>query len=75
MAEDFHEAFEVGSSEERINSINADGVALAAIQGLSEQVEEKDERIEELESTVEAQRAELDALRAELDEIRADLHG
>jgi hypothetical protein len=57
MAEEFHDAFDVGSSDEHINSINADGVALAAIQGLSaelddtrEELDEKDDRIAELEA-------------------------
>ena len=61
MAGDFHDAFAVGSSDEHINSINADGVALAAIQGLSteldetrEELAEKDERIAELESRLAA---------------------
>jgi hypothetical protein len=49
MAEDFHDAFDVGSSDEHINSINADGVAFAAIQGLSAKLDERDERIETLE--------------------------
>jgi uncharacterized coiled-coil protein SlyX len=76
MAEEFHDAFDVGSSDEHINSINADGVALAAIQGLSteldetrEELSEKDGRIEELETTVESQRDEL----AEKDERIAEL--
>jgi len=64
MAEDFHDAFDVGDSEQTINSINADGVAFAAIQGLSERLERKDERIDELER-------ENEQLRERLAEIEA----
>jgi len=59
MAEDFHDAFDVGDTDRAINSINADGVALAALQGLSAKLDEKVERIDDLE-------AENDALRERL---------
>jgi len=35
MAQDFHEAFGLGVSDTRIDSVDPDGVALAAIQGLN----------------------------------------
>ena len=54
MAQDFHKAFGLGDSDKAISTIDADGVALAAIQGLHEIVEEKDARIKELESRVAA---------------------
>ena len=38
MAQDFYRAFGVGESRRRISSVDADGVALAAIQGLSRKV-------------------------------------
>lgn len=50
MAEDFHAAFEVGSDERHISSVDADGVALAAIQGLHRLIEAKDERLRRLEA-------------------------
>jgi trimeric autotransporter adhesin len=56
MAQDFHAAFAVGRDDKHITSVDADGVALAAIQGLNEkfdeQTREKDTRIQELEKTV-----------------------
>jgi len=56
MAQDFHAAFGVGEDNKRINSVDADGVALAAIQGLNQKLEreakEKDCRIAKLEETV-----------------------
>lgn len=45
-----HDAFDVGDDEDAINSINADGVAPGAIQGLAERLEKKDARIAELEA-------------------------
>lgn len=41
MAQDFREAFALGGDEKHITTVDADGVALAAIQGLNEKLEEK----------------------------------
>jgi hypothetical protein len=53
MAQDFRAAFGVGENDTTITTIDADGVALAAIQGLNqkfdEQLKEKDTRISALE--------------------------
>jgi hypothetical protein len=60
MAQDFYAAFGLGEDEKRINTVDADGVALAAIQGLNlklkalnEQLqadlEERDKQIRRLE--------------------------
>jgi hypothetical protein len=48
MAEDFAKAFGLGSDEQYITTIDADGVALAAIQGLYQLVQEQHTLIEEL---------------------------
>jgi hypothetical protein len=50
VAQDFHEAFALGHDEKHIASVDADGVALAAIQGLNEIVREKDAEIEALKA-------------------------
>jgi hypothetical protein len=50
MAQDFYAAFGVGSDDKSISTIDADGVSLAAIQGLYQIVQEKDARIEALEA-------------------------
>ncbi|WP_435158402.1 tail fiber domain-containing protein [Haladaptatus sp. DFWS20] len=50
MAAEFNAAFDLGSDEETIASVDADGVALAAIQGLAHQLDEKDERTDTLEA-------------------------
>jgi len=53
MAQDFYAAFHVGPDDKHIATVDADGVALAAIQGLNQKVEEKDARIAELERRLE----------------------
>ena len=57
VAEDFQAAFQLGDGE-TIATIDADGVAFAAIQGLYSTVQEKDARIEQLEERI----AKLEAL-------------
>ena len=42
MAQDFHAAFQVGEDDKHIDMVDADGVALAAIQGLYKLLREKD---------------------------------
>ena len=49
MAQDFHKAFGLGEDEKGICTLDTSGVALAAIQGLHEQVQEKNARIKMLE--------------------------
>lgn len=48
MAQDFHAAFGLGEDDRHINSIDADGVALAAIQGLHELATRQQKQIESL---------------------------
>jgi hypothetical protein len=48
MAEDFYETFGLGDSDKSIGTLDADGVALAAIQGLFELVKEQQAEIEQL---------------------------
>jgi hypothetical protein len=52
VAQDFHTAFGVGPDDKHIATVDADGVALAAIQGLNEIVRERETRIQALEQTV-----------------------
>jgi hypothetical protein len=48
MAQDFHAAFGLGTDERHIATVDADGVALAAIQGLNEKLKQKETEIAEL---------------------------
>jgi Chaperone of endosialidase len=54
VAQDFMKAFNVGYDDKSISSIDASGVALTAIKGLSEIVQEKDARISSLEKELAA---------------------
>ena len=52
MAQDFAVAFALGSDNKSISTVDEEGVALAAIQGLSQVMQEKDARITQLENEV-----------------------
>ena len=63
MAQDLHAAFGLGESDRHITSIDADGIALAAIQGLNSKLEQRDAALRD------AQRAadrEIAALKREI---------
>ena len=64
MGQDFFTAFGVGEVETRISTIDADGVALAAIQGLYEAVQEKNCEIEGLGSEISNLKSEISDLKA-----------
>jgi hypothetical protein len=66
MAQDFAAAFGVGESERHINTVDASGVALAAIQGLNQVVQEKDARITALEQQTVAQQQQITSLESRL---------
>jgi hypothetical protein len=52
MAQDFYAAFGLGGDDRTINGIDSNGVALAAIQGLYEQVQARDDQIRSLEARI-----------------------
>lgn len=69
--QDFHAAFGLGDSDKAISTLDADGVALTAIQGLYELVQEKDGQITALEaevSTLHQQNTDLEARVAALEQ-------
>ncbi|MDQ4122235.1 MAG: tail fiber domain-containing protein [Acidobacteriota bacterium] len=67
MSQDFHQFFKFGDSEESIATVDADGVALAAIQGLNEELKDelkdRDAKIKRLEEQVKQQQVLVDAMR------------
>jgi hypothetical protein len=63
MAQDFHAAFALGTDDKHIATVDADGVALAAIQGLNQKVEEQS-------VSLRAKDAELQALKASVVELQ-----
>ena len=50
MAQDFAAAFHVGETNTTISTVDEGGVALAAIQGLNQKVDEKDTEIQKLKA-------------------------
>ncbi|HEY7066425.1 MAG TPA: tail fiber domain-containing protein [Chloroflexota bacterium] len=62
MAQDFHTAFGVGEDDTHINMVDANGVALAAIQGLYQVVQEQEMQL----TVLEARLAALEAREREL---------
>jgi len=68
MADDFNALLPGlgGEGEEYINSLDADGIALAAIQGLYELSQEQSAHIEALETENTAQQKQIDGLEARL---------
>ena len=68
MAEDFHGAlpYDLGSSADHINSLNADGVALGAVKGLARKVERQKETIATLKAENQDIKKRLAALEAEV---------
>lgn len=73
MAQDFREAFGLGRDDKHITSVDADGVALAAIQGLNEKMASAEEstngRMERLKSENTELKARLDKLEAALNTL------
>jgi len=67
MAQDFRAAFGLGSGDKSIPTVDADGVALAAIQGLNQKVEEQGHQQTLRSRKLEAENAELKQKNAELE--------
>jgi hypothetical protein len=64
MAKDLYAAFGLGDSDKSITTIDADGVALAAIQGLNQRLQEKDAQIQHQKTELEEMKTRLAALEA-----------
>lgn len=69
MAQDFYSAFHLGESDTGIDTIDADGVALAAIQGLNAKLVDKDKEIEALKLRV----ASLESVAGDIAEMKREL--
>lgn len=69
VAQDFHVAFGVGGDDKHIAALDANGVALAAIQGLNEKVEVKMKNAETRFEELCAENAELKRRLAVLERI------
>jgi len=73
MAQDFFAAFGLGESDKRITTIDIDGVALAAIQGLHELLRERDAELAALRNESARQRGQLEELNERLERVEAAL--
>jgi hypothetical protein len=73
MAQDFQAAFALGESNTSIATVDADGVALAAIQGLYDLVQEQKERIASQQKRIVKLEAERTAQQRQNAEVRARL--
>jgi hypothetical protein len=73
VAQDFYRAFGVGSDNKHISSVDADGVALAAIKGLNRKVERQRRRNRALNEELERQHRTDRALNRKLASLRREV--
>ena len=66
MAQDVYQAFQVGSDEHYIVGSDADGIALAAVQGLYQLIDQKDQALRKQGQEIESLRREMNDLKARL---------
>jgi pyruvate carboxylase len=74
-AQDFHQAFQVGVDERYISSVDADGIAMAAIQSLYDAVKERDRAIEAHEKRIRELEEEMAAQKRLMAEFETRLQG
>ena len=74
-AQDFHQAFQVGADERYISGVDADGVAMAAIQSLYDAVKERDRAIEAHEKRIRELEQEVAAQKRLMTEFETRLQG
>ena len=75
VAQDFYAAFGLGEDNRYISSVDADGVTMAAIQGLYQMTQEKQALIETLQADNSRQAAQIEALQTENKRQAAQLAG
>lgn len=69
MAQDFHAMFGLGDDDKGIGTLDSDGVMYAAIQGLVEELKERDKTIEELKAQNAEVQSALRAIREQLSHL------
>ena len=75
MAQDFHAAFGLGTDERHIATVDADGVALAAIQGLNEKVEGQSQHAKQQIAQLQTENADLRTRLEKLERLLGANHG
>ena len=73
MAQDFSAAFGLGEDDKHISTVDADGVALAAIQGLHQQLQTKIRQLAKQERELARFKARLAEQNAQLDVMSSTL--
>ncbi|HEC86054.1 MAG TPA: hypothetical protein ENI48_12565, partial [Thioploca sp.] len=74
MAQDFHAAFGTGQNNKTITTVDADGVALAAIQGLYQLVQDQRALLQKQQAELQKQQAELQKQQTEITTLKAENH-
>jgi len=69
-AQDFYATFSLGEDDLHISTVDADGIALASIQGLYQMVQEKDQQTQQLEQELRETGRELEELRLQLETLQ-----
>jgi len=69
MAQDFRAAFGLGSGDKTISTLDSDGVMYAAIQGLVEELKDRDAKIGELEASGAELKAKMEAMEERLSSL------
>ena len=62
IAEDFEQVFQLGTNGKTISVVDANGIAMAAIQGLYVEVQKRDQTIEELAAQIRALQQQVEAI-------------
>jgi hypothetical protein len=71
VAQDFHAAFGLGADDVSIATVDEGGVALAAIQGLNQKLEETQQAVKAKDAEIQNLEKKLDALQAVVKELAA----
>ena len=71
MAQDFHAAFGLGADDKTIGTLDADGVALAAIQGLHDIVREREAQLADMATRLDQKDGQIAELTQRLARLEA----
>ncbi|HEY0375769.1 MAG TPA: tail fiber domain-containing protein [Pyrinomonadaceae bacterium] len=72
VAQDFKAAFDLGADDKTISTVDADGVTMAAVQGLYQMMLEKEKQNEEKDRKIDQLARKLEEMQTQLAEVRRD---
>ncbi|HZS48069.1 MAG TPA: tail fiber domain-containing protein [Blastocatellia bacterium] len=70
MAQDFYRTFKIGENDKSIATIDPDGVAFAAIQGLYEEIKDRDQKIQQQQDQLSAMQKQLKQQQSVIESLR-----